>query len=571
MNTSTNPARRGACPFAPCAVLVALWWTGTVAAQTSPDAGSVLQQIESQRTPTLPSRTATPFQSLRPLQGSEGETVTIHSFRFEGNTLLRDAELATVVAPFLHRPLDFNELKNAAIAVAQTYRDRGWVARVYLPEQTMGEGAVTIQVIEARFGKVRVEGDARSVSRDRLARFVHSAQVSNQPVRGTSLERALLLIDDLPGIRVEGRLAEGSRQAETDLVVRATDDPWFSGEVTADNIGSRLTGAARVAATVALHSPLRFGDQVTALALHSKGNDYLQASYTIPVGSQGWRLGVHGSRLTYRVISSELAALDANGSSNTVGVDASYPLVRARQQNLLLTLGADSRRFDNESAGVVSSRYRTRIATIGLSGNRFDDVGRGGVNHAHIALTVGKVDLDGSPHQGLDASTARTGGSFRKVRFTAARQQAITGTLSLHGSVAGQLASKNLDSSERFYLGGIQGIRAYPAHEGGGSEGLLLSLEVRKQLPARVSLVGFLDWGRVRVNKEADFAGAAVPSAFDLKGVGTSMGWTSGGGMDLKATIARRIGANPNATASGTDQDGSRVKTRLWIQASMPF
>jgi hypothetical protein len=42
-------------------------------------------------------------------------------------------------------------------------------------------------------------------------------------------------------------------------------------------------------------------------------------------------------------------------------------------------------------------------------------------------------------------------------------------------------------------------------------------------------------------------------------------------GLNFKATLARRIGDNPNPTPAGDDQDGSLVKNRIWLQVSMPF
>jgi hypothetical protein len=42
-------------------------------------------------------------------------------------------------------------------------------------------------------------------------------------------------------------------------------------------------------------------------------------------------------------------------------------------------------------------------------------------------------------------------------------------------------------------------------------------------------------------------------------------------GPDFRATWARRIGDNPNPTATGNDQDGSLISNRFWLAASLPF
>jgi len=568
LNKSTSTPRRQAVA---CAAAAAFLSAGLAAAQTPPDAGSLLQQIEQQRRPQLPPKAALPVVPPPPLQSLGGASVTVTSFRFAGNTLLGAERLTPAVASFLNRPLGFPELQAAATAVAAAYRQAGWVVRVYLPQQDVSGGSVTIQIVEAVFGAVRVEGTARRIAAERLTALVDAALAPGAALNGDALDRALLLIDDLPGVSVTGRLSEGQRQAETDLVLAVVDGPLISGDVSADNTGSRSTGTARLLVSASLNSPLRFGDLASATLLHTRGSDYLRAAYSVPIGSRGWRVGVNASHLSYEVVLPELAQLDARGTSTTFGVDGNYPLLRSRLANLYTAVTFDRRRFDNQSAGATTTRYTADSASAGLYGNLFDNLGGGGANTASAAFVQGRVDLNGSPNQAADAATTRTAGSFHKLRFAVARQQVLTDAVSLFGGLSGQRAGKNLDSSEKLFLGGPGGVRAYPVSEGGGSDGTLLNLEVRARLPANVSLTGFYDWGSVRVNHDNDITGAAVPNRFDLKGFGVSVGWVSGFGLGVKATLARRIGSNPNATLTGNDQDGSFRKNRLWLQASLPF
>ncbi len=72
-------------------------------------------------------------------------------------------------------------------------------------------------------------------------------------------------------------------------------------------------------------------------------------------------------------------------------------------------------------------------------------------------------------------------------------------------------------------------------------------------------------------NRDNDYVGAAAVNSYSLKGAGLSVAWLSGFGLSLKASWARRIGANPNPTLAGNDQDGSLDKNRFWLQAKLPF
>jgi hemolysin activation/secretion protein len=541
------------------------------AAQTVPDAGTVLQQIDKDRHPALPPKSAPLFLPPPPMESLGGATVTVSAFKFEGNTLLTSQKLAPVVADFIGRPLTFADLQNAAIAVANAYRRAGWVVKVYLPQQDITGGTVTIQIIEARFGAVRVDGSTRRASDERLKSIVDSAQRPGATVDADGLDRALLLIGDLPGVIATGSLTEGAHQGETDLVVAVKDGPQVTGEVTADNEGARYTGAARITLNASLNAPFGIGDRADTVILHSQGSDYQRLAYSLPVGSEGWRVGLNGSHLTYDIVTPGFGALDAHGNSSTVGLEANYPLLRRRLENLYFAVNLDDKRFDNLSSGQTTTRYSIQDASFGVYGNLFDQLGGGGANAASITFVQGHDDLSGSPNQAADAATVDTAGNFEKLNFSVSRQQRLTDRVSLYASVAGQLASKNLDSSEKLYLGGSSGVRAYPADEGGGSEGVLANLETRVQLPLSFAATGFLDYGTVHINRDDHYSGATLPNTDTLKGAGVSLAWTASFGLNIKATAARRIGHNPYPTSTGEDQDGSLITNRVWVQISMPF
>ena len=535
-------------------------------AQTPPSAGSLLQQIEQGRSLALPKARPAEIAPAPPeLKALPGPTVIVKSFRFAGNRLLSQAQLAPAVQAFLHRPLSFAELQEAAVAVAQAYRQAGWIVRTYLPRQKIETGEVTIQIVEAAFGGTQLEGhpDTR-IAPERLVRRVEAAQATGAPLNSNAVDRALLLLEDLPGVAVQGNLKAGPGEGETSLLLKVTDKPLASGDASVDNGGSRSTGAEKLMVNLTLASPARLGDQATVSVMHTEGSDYGRLGYTLPAGADGWRIGANASWLKYAVI-----GMDAHGTSDTQGLEASYPIVRSRLKNLYLTLNYDRKAFDNSAAGVTTTLYRLSEFSLGLSGNLFDAFG--GASSASLSLVSGKVDLDGSPNQASDAETTRTEGHFSKLRYSFNRLQALKADLAAYVAVSGQVAGKNLDSGEKFYLGGSGGVRAYPSSEGGGSDGMQVNLELRQALPANFSLSGFYDWGKVRVNHDNDFAGGATVNEFSLRGAGISLAWQGFSGMSLKGTWARRIGDNPNPTATGQDQDGTLVKNRFWLQAGLAF
>ena len=194
------------------------------------------------------------------------------------------------------------------------------------------------------------------------------------------------------------------------------------------------------------------------------------------------------------------------------------------------------------------------------------------------SVVIGKIDLSQSTtaHRQGDSATTQTAGHYQRLRLSHHQRYALNDRRALVGQFQTQWASKNLDGAEKIYLGGAQGVRAYPANEAGGSQGSLLNLEFQQLVPLagqNLTVAGFYDWGDVTVNK---FSSApTVLNHYQLEGWGLWLGSSLNSGLgqtDFKLTWARRIGHNPNPhPSSGLDQDGSLVLNRYLFNLNHAF
>ncbi len=309
-----------------------------------------------------------------------GLVVTVIRFIFIGNTKVHEDQLQASVATWINHPIDFVELQKAAAATAALYRDAGRVVRVYLPKQDIDNGEVTIRIVEAVFGSVPIEAaEGIRVSQEAVRARVLKAQTPCEVLHTEAIDRSLLILEDTPGVRVRGHLAEGQNDGETDLVLQLDPQPLLAGDAGVDNTGSHSTGANRLTANIYANSPLRWGDLASANAIRTVGSEYLRAAWTAPLGSDGLRAGVSQSYLEYWVVTSEFSTLGLKGHSATTGLDLSYPLIRSTSKNLYLNLNQNFRSFYNQASGASTSDYSLDVASVGLSGNRFDNFSGGGV------------------------------------------------------------------------------------------------------------------------------------------------------------------------------------------------
>jgi hemolysin activation/secretion protein len=196
-------------------------------------------------------------------------------------------------------------------------------------------------------------------------------------------------------------------------------------------------------------------------------------------------------------------------------------------------------------------------------------LGGGGQTNYAATWSTGNIDLQTAAVLALDANTAQTNGHFDKLAFNLSRLQRVNDTLSLSAAINGQVASKNLDTSEKMELGGMYGVRAYPEGEAYGDRGYVLNLEARwllpkltATLPGQVQLIGFIDSGSVNINK-SPWPGSGINQR-TLSGAGIGLNWSESNDFMVRAYYAFKVGSE--AATSAPDADG-----RFWIQAVKYF
>ena len=550
-------------------------------AQTTPDAGQILRQIERDlEVKPLPDLPELPSQAPV-IEETQAELVLIKHFKFKGNHVLTETDLEVAVAPLTNRSISITELKTCTDLVAALYHQKGYLATATLPEQDITEGEVLIDIVEAVFGGVKFDGsykkDFKRVKPQVVERYILDKSPKGLVLNQETLDRGLHLLDGLSGIKVESTLQAGEQVGTTDLLVKVKDQPLLSANVTVDNSGGRQTGRNKLTATLAVASPLGYGDALHLTALHAEGTDYGRIAYTLPVGARGLQVGVSGTYMQYNIIK-EFSTQNANGYSSSVGLNAQYPLYSNKTSKLNISFDVDAKAFTNlATMGVVegkTSDYRVNVYALTLSGDRADNFLAGAQNSASINLGGGDVNLNGSLNKAADLATAHTDGGFARLRWNLSRNQFLTDTISLSLIGSGQFANGNLDSSEKFYLGGVSGVRAYPTSEGSGSEGYLGVVELRKYLPRNLTISTFVDYGHVTqyVNNQDVLGNVLLTiNEYDLKGYGVAMGWQGPYNMNVKATYAHRIGSNPYPTANGNDQDGSKRYNVFWLSGGVSF
>lgn len=552
------------------------------------DAGTLLQQQRAVVPPGAPSP-AVPLPTAPTRldeQADDGLRIRVLDFRLEGDPQVFPPEaLLALLAPARGQTLGLAELRAVVGRITAQYQARGYfLARAVLPSQDVTDGRIVVRVLEGRLDPVdglqlRTAAGGSRLDPALARRIVGRGLVPGQSLRLPDLETGLHLLNDLPGVVASGHLEAGSSPDTTRVVVELTDGPRWRSSVTADNHGSRYTDSERLGLQAQLDNPSGQGDQLALQLTASPRGDYRYArlAYSVHAAANGLRLSGHLSDLQYRV-GADLSALDARGGASVMGVAARRPVWRSRQLNLYASATLELKRLHNGALGSRTSDKRLDLLTLALSADRSDSAGAGGFSWAELSWSAGTLDLSANAASLVqDQAGPRTQGSFTRTHLAASRVQRLAPAWSLSGQLQAQWAPNNLDSSEKFLLGGAQGVRAYPGGEAAGDSGVRASAELRwlagtHPVAGALQLSAFVDAGRIRQWARPASLQLNTPNGYSLSGAGLGATLTLPGGVQLRAEAATPLARNPGRNPStGLDADGRARQARVWLSAQARF
>ncbi|MFC6280072.1 ShlB/FhaC/HecB family hemolysin secretion/activation protein [Polaromonas sp.] len=548
------------------ALLLAMYGGAWAQTPPVPDAGQVLRDLR-QASP-MPQPQAAPLQRIEesPDLSQKGEArVLVKSVTITGNQEIPGSELQPLVAGLVGAEQSLSQLNAAARRITAYYRRQGFaVARAYLPAQDITDGVVTISVIEGRISSHRISNN--SLLSDEAASAYVGQVRDGDVIRSDQIDRGLLLLQDTPGVSSSrATLQPGASVGTSELLIEVNPAAPYSGNVVLDNYGSRYTGEYRLAGSFNLASPLKIGDQLTFNALTSGPSlSFGRIAYQLPVGSDGLRLGVAYFDTHYR-LGREFEALQANGTASSTSVFAAYPFIRSQMKNLSGTIVLEDKKLnDRVDSTATQTGKKLQVTSLGLAGSLQDALWGGGINSLDLSLVLGNLNIQSPTALAIDAASAQTNGSYSRVAYTLGRLQRISNETFLSVSLSGQQAGKNLDSSEKFVLGGLNGVRAYPQGEASGDEGYKGTVELRQALMPNLQGTLFYDFGSIKINKNP--FGAPASNSRNLSGVGLGLN-ASLDKVQLRAAVAWRThGGVP------TSLPASAVKTpTLLLQAILAF
>lgn len=552
-------------------ILAGLASLNVEAAPALPDSGQIMREQKMERDIKAPKadvkikNEAADQQedaATRPDTALDMTPIPVSAIKVTGNKVFSSSVLEPLVQDLIGNKRTLAELEAGAARITAYYRARGYfLASAYIPAQDIKDGVVQFAVQEGKLDELRLNNTSR-VSDERVQGFV--AGLKGDTLQTKPLDRKLLLLRDTVGVGgIRATLQPGTHAGTSDLLMETTPSDPYNFRMQLDNFGNYYTGSNRLSASLAINSPLGIGDQLSARLIGSRyGMTYARGAYQVPIGSDGLRVGAAYTESSYE-LGRAYKWYGIEGTARSGSLFATYPFIMSQNGSLTGSLTYEDRSLNDRDIVGDRTEKDIKLLHFGLLGNRKDTFNGAGLSSFDLTLSAGDLDLDRQARL-IDAASARSQGSFAKLAYMLNRMQRITDNDTLSAYVSGQWADRNLNSSDKYALGGVYGVRAYPQGEAIGDEGTLVNLELRHRFHPQIQGVLFYDYGRVKINHD-NFT-ANFDNTRTLAGVGLGIN-AEIYGMQLNSYVAWRTqGGRPISEPPSAENN-----PQLWVQLSSDF
>jgi hemolysin activation/secretion protein len=482
---------------------------------------SILERAVPQAVQTVPN--SAPVISITPKISKPGLVAELRlatAIIIDGGGEVPRSRFSEALVPYIGRDLTSADLKTLSHAVADVAREAGYpFASAWIEPQTLKSGVLHVRLDTGSLAAVRVIGHTNALA----DRILTTALVTGRAVRRDQLERALLLVGDIPGVSVKE--SKFVRQNGFGILLVTITEDRLSAYAQIDNRGSREVGPLRSTIIANARGLIQTGDEASFVLAQTPIEPreflFVRARYSAPIDANGAILSASASYGRAKPGAS-LAPLDLIGESYDASVLYSKPILRRRAGSLWGTIEVRGLRSNQTLLNIPLRDDRIATLTGSLSGTARAG---SGILRGEVHLIDG-LPLPGVTHEGA-ARASRGDGDARFVILSYAAEWTapLAGRVSVALASEGQVASRPVLATMEIGAGGPSFGRGYDYAERTGDNGILGSAEIRFDLGRfaphivdRLQLYGSVDGGNVSNLRGGVGGGTLVSTAAGLRG-----------------------------------------------------
>ncbi|MGE0667835.1 MAG: ShlB/FhaC/HecB family hemolysin secretion/activation protein [Sphingomonadales bacterium] len=474
-----RPARRYAYHARAAVALALAIGCPATAAQTLP--GSV-QPGRDRPAPDVPSQPDFDFRIEAPHRSPVQRAVdqvhfTLRAIHVNGGTVFPESAFSALYQDLIGKDVTLPDILDVADKIEKLYRDAGYIlVRAYVPPQQVDDGEFTINIVEGKIANITVRGGFPATQR-RVQSYLDDA-VNIAPLPLATMERGLLLANDLPGVVATGVLTPAQDVAGASDVVVDIVQPRFSGGLGVDNRGSRFSGNWTLAGDVQVNS--LFGDDQLSGSVTMSPDASKQIAgqlrYRRAIVDDGLIASAFGT-ITHGQPGSTLKAFEVLTDSWAAGFRLTYPVIRTRRQTLQIDGGFTAQDADVDILGVGLSHDQWRVIDVSVTYLHNNWLGGAWAASVDVAQGLPIFGATESRSPGLSRLGAVT--DFTKITGFLRYSALLGARFSAVLTAQGQFAFNPLITGEQIAFGGVNIGRGYDPGGITGDHGIGGSAELR--------------------------------------------------------------------------------------------
>jgi hemolysin activation/secretion protein len=459
-----------------------------------------------------------PQPDNQPPEAVETERFDIERYSIEGNTLLGEAEIESLLRELTGKQREYGDVQRALELLENLYKEKGYSAvQVYVPEQELGTGVVTIKVIEASIRRVRVQGN-EIYSEESIRRAMPAIREGGFP-NAVAFSQNVQLANENPSRQVNVVMNGTDEEGLVDLDINVEESDPMRYTLSLDNTGNNQTGQHRLG--VGLQYANLWGlDHVLSLNYGTSIEKPSQVSiyslgYRIPLYALGDSIDVIVAKSDVNAGTSPTVAgpLNFAGKGDIYGLRYNLLLPRSGEYSHRVVFGLDLKAFQNNctiaGAAVCGSSGQditSRPVSVTYSGSwaRPGEQTDFSLNYTQNIPGAGM----GSAREFALARPSPSGGSgapanFSIIKATASNFQSLPDDWQMRIAGNAQYTRQSLISGEQFGIAGSTAVRGFSEREVARDNGYYANFELYTPnvapglgyKDASMRLLGFYDLG----------------------------------------------------------------------------
>jgi len=489
-----------------------------------------------------------------PAKASE-QCSNVTSIALQGAKLLSDAELKTMIAPYLNRCLTLADINLLISEITNTYVQRGYVtARVYIPAQDTSSGQLQLLVVEGSLTGISIQpANSASVATAFPA-------VTGKPLNLRDIEQGLDQVNRLRSNSATIDIAPGTGPGASQVVIHNQFDKRWLVSVGVDNSGTRATGLNQYSFSFAYDNALGLNDYINTSARRSEaewGDVHSQSESlyaSVPYGY--WTFSTALSDFGYTsIVSGQVRSFETTGTSRSYSVSADRVLFRDRQTKWIATGGVAVKDVRNyiEGEQIDSSSHKLSVLSLQSSLTRFV---HGALLSAELGIDKG-IKAFGANHDATDLPDDAPHAQYTLYSYGLSLQRTFQTDLidiRWQSELRGQYSKDTLYGTEQIAIGNLFNVRGFRETNVSSNRGAYLrntlGAPFHGQGPLNASIEPYIGY---------DIGHVA--------GQDTVAGWAIGCRMNMRYGAMQLEYAQPETTTPSS----STVKENGWLYASATF